>query len=140
MNPLQNARARQQDVNPSAPLRVLVVDDDPGTVLTLALLIEYSGCDVRSAHDAQAALGIVDVFRPDAVITDINLPGMDGYEMARRIRRNLSDRRVCLVALTGYGHEQDVERSYEAGFDHHFVKPTDPQQICEFLARLAADR
>jgi len=121
-------------------LKVLVVDDDPGSLATLSLIIEHSGCAVRSACDGQVALGIVDVFRPEAVIMDINLPGLDGYEIARRLRQDPANRRVFLVALTGYGHEQDVERSHQAGFDHHFVKPTDPQEICQLLARLAAAR
>jgi CheY-like chemotaxis protein len=121
------------------PLRVLVVDDDP-SVTTLSRLIEYSGCEVRVAGDGETALELVDTFQPEAVIMDINLPGMDGHEVARRLRASPGNRGVCLVALTGYGHEQDVERSHDAGFDHHLVKPTDPLAICDLLGRLAAGR
>jgi CheY-like chemotaxis protein len=138
MNSLLNDGAASAPA--SVPLRVLVVDDDAGSATTLSLLIEYSGCHVRVARDGETALRLVDTFQPEAVVMDINLPGMDGYEIARRLRTGPSNRGVCLVALTGYGHEQDVERSYEAGFDHHFVKPTDPQVICDLLGRLAAGR
>jgi CheY-like chemotaxis protein len=122
------------------PLRVLLVDDDPGSAATLSLLIEYAGFEVRVARDGETALRLVDTFRPEAVVMDINLPGMDGHEIARRLRASPSNRGICLVALTGYGHEQDVARSREAGFDHHFVKPTDPQEITDLLGRLAASR
>jgi CheY-like chemotaxis protein len=107
---------------------------------TLSLIIEYAGCDVRSAQDGQAALRLVNAFRPQAVVMDINIPGMDGHEIARRLRADPANAGIYLVALTGYGHEQDVERSHAAGFDHHLIKPTDPQEICDLLARVASER
>ena len=76
------------------PLKVLVVDDDLDSVTTLSLLLGYDGCDVRVAVDGSAALELVDAFHPEAIILDINLPGIDGFEIARRLRRNPSTRRV----------------------------------------------
>lgn len=113
--------------------RVLVVDDNLDGATTLSLLLEYSGYDVRSAYDGAAALQMAAEFQPFAVVLDIGLPGLDGYEVARRLRRTPSLAQVLLIALTGYGQDSDRERSREAGFDHHFVKPTDPRVLCDVL-------
>jgi CheY-like chemotaxis protein len=118
--------------------RVLVVDDNLDGATTLSMLLEFSGYQVRSAYDGLAALKAVDEFHPHAIVLDIGLPGLDGYEVARRLRGNQSD--VVLIALTGYGQESDRERSRKAGFDHHFVKPTDPRTLCDVLHRSVTSR
>ena len=89
-------------------------------------------------YDGFAALKAVDEFHPHAIVLDIGLPGLDGYEVARRVRGSKTD--VVLIALTGYGQESDRERSRRAGFDHHFVKPTDPRTLCDVLHRCAISR
>jgi CheY-like chemotaxis protein len=127
---------------PAAPgssgYRVLVVDDNLDGADTLSMLLELSGYKVRSVYDGLTALKAVDEFHPHAIVLDIGLPGLDGYEVARRVRGSQTD--IVLIALTGYGQESDRERSRLAGFDHHFVKPTDPHTLCDILQRCAAIR
>ena len=119
---------------PSPALRVLVVDDCQDTTGTLAMVLRSWGHEVHLAHDGPAALEATRAFRPQAVLLDIRLPGMNGWEVARRIRQQEELRPLLLVALTGYGREQDVARSREAGFDAHLTKPADPTQLQELLA------
>jgi CheY-like chemotaxis protein len=102
---------------------VLVVDDNVDAADSLALLLRIGGHEVRACHDGPAALALVDEFAPDLVLLDIGLPGMDGYEVARRLRARPGSDKVLLVALTGYGQEEDMRRSRQAGFDQHLVKP-----------------
>jgi CheY-like chemotaxis protein len=123
--------------NGSGPLRVLVVDDNLDGAATLSMLLEFAGYDVRCAYDGPAALRTIDDFRPHAIILDIGLPGLDGYEVARRVRADGAVLQPMLIALTGYGQDSDRERSRLAGFDHHFVKPTDPRVLCDVLGRCA---
>lgn len=120
--------------------RVLVVDDNLDGAMTLSMLLELSGFDAASAHDGRAALEIVERFRPDAVVLDIGLPGLDGFQVARRLRNSPAFQGLVLIALTGYGQEADRERSRQAGFDHYFVKPTDPDTLCQLLTRHATSR
>ena len=115
-------------------LRVLVVDDNVDTVLSLALLLEASGHDVRTAHDGPTGIQVALDYRPNVVLLDIGLPGLNGYEVAARIRLEPTLRNVVLVALTGYGHEIDRQNSRQAGFSHHLVKPTDFNQLQKILA------
>lgn len=104
--------------------RVLVVDDVEASARTLALLLKNYGHDTREANNGEAALQTAAQFDPDIVICDIAMPGMDGYEVARRLHTpSPGRRRPLLVALTGYGQDEDRNRAFEAGFDHHFVKP-----------------
>ncbi|MGE3509675.1 MAG: response regulator [Vicinamibacterales bacterium] len=119
-------------------LKVLIVDDNADGVATLAMLLELTGYDVRTASDGEAALVAAESFRPDAIVLDIGLPVLDGYEVARRIRASSSLGGTTLIALTGYG--QDGDRSHRAGFDHYFVKPTDPRVLFDVLGQCAADR
>jgi two-component system CheB/CheR fusion protein len=89
---------------------------------------------VRTAHDGSTAIEAAQAWRPDIILLDIGLPGMDGYEVARRLRA-ISHLRTCiLVAVTGYGQEEDRRRSAKAGFNHHLVKPVDPQALTSLLA------
>jgi CheY-like chemotaxis protein len=90
---------------------------------------------VRVAHDGPEALTVAGEFRPEVVLLDIGLPGMDGNEVARRLRGRPEFEEALIVALTGWGQEADVERSRAAGFDHHLVKPADPEAIIELLTK-----
>ena len=119
------------------PLRVLVVDDNVDAAVTLGLLLKASGHDVRTAHDGVAAVQAVLDYRPSVVVLDIGLPGMDGYEVAKRIRQDPMLKHVVLVALTGYGQELDRETSEQAGFNHHLVKPARFAQLQKILATVA---
>jgi len=105
--------------------RILVVDDNADAASSLAMLLKMLGADVSTAHDGPAALERLDEERPDAVLLDLGLPGMDGLEVARQIRSNSMHQNVVLIALTGWGLEEDRMRTKAAGFDHHLVKPAD---------------
>jgi two-component system CheB/CheR fusion protein len=119
---------------PPAGRRVLVVDDNADAAQSLALLLELGGHDVRVVHDGLAALKTAEPFRPEVVFLDIGLPEMDGYEVARRLRKLPGTEKALLLALTGYGQEGDRRRSREAGFDRHLVKPVDPEVLRALLA------
>jgi PAS domain S-box-containing protein len=116
--------------------RVLVVDDSVDAARSLSLLLKLWKQDVRTAHDGPSALGVVDAFRPEVAILDIGLPGMDGHELARRLREQPGTDGMVLIALTGWGQEEDRQRSQAAGFDHHLVKPVEPEALHGLLARL----
>jgi CheY-like chemotaxis protein len=118
-------------------LRVLVVDDNVDTVTTLAMLVQESGHDVRTAFDGSAVLETALDYRPNVVLLDIGLPGLNGFEVARRLRQQPTLKNVVLVAMTGYGQESDRKRSKEAGFDHHLVKPGDFGKVLQILATIA---
>jgi signal transduction histidine kinase len=114
--------------------RVLVVDDNRDSADSLALLLQMMGHEVRSAYDGPAALQAAQAWRPEVVFLDIGLPGMNGYEVARRLRQERPAEGLLLVALTGFGQEEDRQRSRAAGLDFHFVKPVDPNALRDLLA------
>jgi two-component system, chemotaxis family, CheB/CheR fusion protein len=114
--------------------RALVVDDNVDAARSLAMLLKLSGHDVHTVHDGPAALEVIGEFQPDVIFLDIGLPGLDGYEIARRLRSMPEIEDVLLLALTGYGQEEDRRRSFEAGFDHHLVKPVDLGTLHAILA------
>jgi two-component system CheB/CheR fusion protein len=114
--------------------RVLVVDDNLDLAEGLAALLARRGHEVRLAHDGPAALRTVEQFHPDVVMLDIGLPILDGYEVARRLRRLPGGEAVTLIALSGYGQEKDRQQSKEAGFNLHFVKPDDLERIEEAVS------
>lgn len=114
--------------------RVLVVDDVKPSADTLAMMLEELGQEARVAYDGRSALCLADEFEPDVVFSDIAMPGMDGYGLARQLRTK-TGKSPLLVALTGYGQERDRLRAYEAGFSHHLVKPTDLEALRELLTR-----
>jgi PAS domain S-box-containing protein len=118
--------------------RVLVVDDNRDAASTLEMLLQIWGHDVRVAHNGTDALADAAEYQPELVLLDIGLPGMDGYEVAQRLREIRGLEKVAIVAVTGYGQEDDRRRSREARFDQHLVKPVDPLQLQQILA--AADR
>jgi PAS domain S-box-containing protein len=117
--------------------RLLVVDDNADAADTLAVLLRRLGTEVRVAHDGPGALAAFERYRPDAVLVDIGMPGMDGYEVARRLRSQPAGRKVPIIAVTGWGQEKDRLLSREAGFDHHLVKPADIEALQSLLASLA---
>jgi len=117
-----------------AGARVLVVDDNEDTAELLAEILVQRGCEVRTAADGETALELAKSFRPRLVLLDLGLPSMDGYEVARRLRRAPSSDGVTLIAFTGYGQKSDRERTREAGFDAHVVKPFDVSRLLELLA------
>lgn len=119
------------------PLRLLVVDDSDDTAEMMSTLLTMAGHDVRIAHSGPAALAAVLAHRPEAIVLDIGLPGLDGYQVAQRLRQDPATKDVLLIAASGYGQESDRRRSREAGFDHHLVKPVDPQRLQEILAEAA---
>jgi CheY-like chemotaxis protein len=119
-------------------LRVLVVDDYPDTVESLALLLGLWGCEVLTAFDGPGALSTALSERPDAVLLDVGMPGLDGFEVARRLRAHPATQKVLLVAVTACGQEGDRLRSRQAGFDHHLLKPVEPQQLLRLLAEVPA--
>ena len=119
------------------PLRVLVVDDNEDTVLSFSMLLKASGHDVRTAHDGSTAEQAALDYRPDVVLLDIGLPGLNGYEVAKRIRQHPDLKNVVLVALTGYGLDSDRQTSLQAGFNHHLVKPARLEQLQQILATVS---
>jgi PAS domain S-box-containing protein len=121
---------------PSSGHRLLVVDDNRDAAESLAMLLRLQGHEVRLAHDGPTALQMATDYLPEMVFLDIGMPGMDGYEVARRLRRLPGLENVRLAALTGWGQEEDRRRSKEAGFDHHLVKPPEPKALDEMLAAL----
>jgi signal transduction histidine kinase len=133
-------RAKESAPSPAPargrPLRILVVDDNVDGAKTLAALLRLEGHEVQVAHDGPAALEAAAAFRPETVLLDIGLPkGMDGYEVARRLQELPVARQTFLVALTGFGQEEDRLRSRAAGFRDHLVKPVDPEVLRGVLAR-----
>jgi PAS domain S-box-containing protein len=121
----------------SAGKRVLVVDDNVDTALTMARLLRAAGHATEAAYDGPAALAAARRFRPDVVLLDIGLPGMDGYQVARALRAEADGERPLLVALTGYGGDGAKQQAAAAGFDRHLVKPVDPDEV-QALVRAAA--
>jgi PAS domain S-box-containing protein len=117
--------------------RALVIDDNVDAAESLALLLQLFGCVVRVAHDGPGALEMAPSFSPEVILLDIGLPGIDGYEVARRLRALPEFNGTALIALTGYGQDEDRRRSFEAGFDHHLVKPVDPGMLEALLVKLA---
>jgi CheY-like chemotaxis protein len=121
----------------SAKQKILVVDDNQDAAETLAMLLEFMGnSEVRVVNGGQAALDLMANFHPDVVLLDIGMPGMDGHEVARRIRQQPQFASTRLVALTGWGQEEDRRRTQESGFDHHLTKPVDIASLQALLNTL----
>lgn len=119
--------------------RVLVIDDNVDAAESLALVLRSAGHEVAVTHNGPSALATAPDFRPEVVFLDIGLPGgMDGYEVARHLRRQSGTRPILLVAVTGYGQEEDRQHAREAGFDRHVVKPADPGEIQRLLETWAS--
>jgi CheY-like chemotaxis protein len=116
-----------------------VVDDNIDTAKSQARLLALLGHQVHTAHDGRLALEEVQTFKPDIILLDLGMPGMDGYETARMVRELPEGRASLLVAITGWGQEDDRRRTEEAGFDFHFVKPVDAAVLEEVLSHVPDD-
>jgi CheY-like chemotaxis protein len=135
--PVPDARAvgaGGESVGTAPQRRILVVDDNVDAAESLALLLRLEGHDVRVAHDGPTALAAVEDEPPALVFLDIGMPVMNGYDVARRLRQRPGLGNLLLVAMTGWGQEEDRRRSLEAGFDHHLVKPVEPDALHRLLA------
>jgi two-component system CheB/CheR fusion protein len=128
------AEAEPGTASAGAPQRILVVEDNVDLADQLAVLLRLDGHEVRLEREGTAAVSAANEFRPQAVLLDIGLPGMDGYEVARNIRRQLDG--VVIIGLSGYTHEEARRRAREAGFDEHLAKPVDPDVLLATLSRL----
>lgn len=117
--------------------RVLVVDDNRDSGDTSGMVLEAFGADVRVVRDGPAALALLPAFEPTVMLVDLGMPGMDGYEVARRVRQHLQGRPMLLIAMTGWGQDDDRRRSELAGFDHHLVKPVDFDALEKLLTDFA---
>jgi PAS domain S-box-containing protein len=128
--------AIREPVPPSVGRRILIVDDSEDGAESLAMLLRLGGHETYKAHDGQEAIKAAERLRPDALLLDIGLPILNGYEVCRRIRRETWGRHLTIVALTGWDQEEDRHRSREAGFDAHMVKPVDHDELLKLLASL----
>ena len=120
----------------TAAMRILVVDDNVDAALSMRSLLEVLGHDAQAVHSGPEALAAMEATRPQVVFLDIGLPGMDGHEVARQVRRDERMRSTTLIALTGWGAEQDLMRTEKSGFDHHLTKPVDGDTIVQLLRKL----
>jgi len=119
------------------PLRIVVADDNVDTAHSLSLLLESLGHEAKIAHNGVQALGIAHEFQPDAMIIDIGMPGLDGHDLARRIRSESWGEEILLIAASGWGQDEDKQRSREAGFNLHLVKPVELETLQALLATIA---
>jgi CheY-like chemotaxis protein len=115
------------------PRHVLVVEDHDDAREAVRCLLEVRGHRVEAAADGPAALDAALTSRPEVVLVDIGIPGLDGYEVARRLRASDAGKHMMLVAVTGYGQARDRQRALESGFDAHLVKPIDPDELYRLL-------
>jgi signal transduction histidine kinase/CheY-like chemotaxis protein len=122
---------------PSFPARILVVDDNVDMAKGLARLLTLVGHDVKTAHDGPNAIEVARAHRPEIVLLDIGLPGMDGYEVASMLRHDGCCRGAVFIAISGYGQDDDIRRSKEAGFDHYLVKPIDHDALLTLVSEAA---
>jgi CheY-like chemotaxis protein len=119
-------------------MKVLLADDNRDAALSMGVLLEMSGHEVLVAHDGEEALRIARQAIPDAMILDIGMPRLTGDQVARAVRSEPWGRRVCLVAVTGWGEPEDKERASAAGFDHHLTKPVEVDELEKLLGDYAA--
>ncbi len=129
-------QAESKQTTPKSGHRLLVVDDNHDAAITLSMLLRLQGHEVRVAHNGLSALEIAAAFRPDLIFLDIGMPGMDGYEVARKLRETPGLEQTILAALTGWGQQEDRRRTTEAGFNFHLVKPPEPSAVEGVLAAL----
>jgi PAS domain S-box-containing protein len=135
--PVRAAAARTEDASESpAKYRILIADDNRDSADSLAMYLKIKGHQTSKAYDGEEAIAAAKAIRPDVVLLDIGMPGLNGYEVCRRIREQPWGRDTLVVALTGWGQKQDQQRSEEAGFDRHMVKPVEPSALIKLLASL----
>ena len=116
------------------PRRLLVVDDNVDAASSLAVLLGLHGQEVRTAFGGLEALRVAEEWQPDVAVLDIGMQDMNGYELCRRLRAQSWGRKLLLIACTGWGQDTDRELARSAGFDHHLVKPVDPEAILHLLS------
>jgi len=116
--------------------RILVVDDNHDSALSLAMMLSIMGHETRTAHDGESAVATAESFLPEVVLLDIGLPKLNGYEVAQRIREQSWGASMFLIAVTGWGQEEDRQRSSEVGLNVHMVKPVEPAALEKLLAEL----
>jgi CheY-like chemotaxis protein len=122
----------------AGPRRILVVDDNADSAESLAMLLKLNGHETRLAYDGLQAVEAAEQFRPDLVLLDIGLPKLNGFDACRRIREHAWGQNMVLVALTGWGQEEDRRKTKDAGFDHHLTKPVDYDALMQLLVSRAA--
>lgn len=140
-HPGRNSEEVAEPAADSRRLRILVVDDLADAADSLALLLRALGHEVHTAYDGSAALIAAERARPQLILLDIGLPRMDGYQVARLLRQMPAMQSACLIALSGYGRDSDIEQAYLAGFDRHLLKPLSQERLAavlrEMMSRLA---
>lgn len=122
------------EVTPGA-LRILVADDNEAVTKTFGWMLEVLGHEVRVAHDGVSTLAIARTFRPDVILLDISLPGMDGYEVCKKLRAEPGLEHILIIAQTGWGQPERRQHSLAAGFDHYLVKPVDINLLEDLLRK-----
>ena len=127
------AAAGAEAASSPARHRILVVEDNPDSAEAMQMLLEKLGHEVRVVADGRDALDVAMVLKPDVILLDIGLPGMDGYELAQRLRAAPETSAANIIAVSGYGQEKDRSRSLTMGFDLHLVKPVDPARLTEAI-------
>jgi CheY-like chemotaxis protein len=115
----------------------LIVDDNRDSADSLSMMLKIRGNATRTAYDGEAAVTTAREYRPDVILLDIGLPKLNGYEACRRIRQQPGGKSPIIIAQTGWGQDEDRQRTLESGFDYHLVKPVDPQALMELLAELS---
>ncbi|MGI9013634.1 MAG: PAS domain S-box protein [Phycisphaerales bacterium] len=130
--------SEQVEAAPRTSLRILVVDDNRDSARSLAMILRLNGNDPHTAYDGEEAVASAGKIKPDVVLLDIGLPKLNGHEACRQIREQPWGRGMVMIALTGWGQGDDIRRSKEAGFDHHLVKPVDPDALMKLLAECHA--
>ena len=120
--------------------RVVIIDDNQDAAQSMAMLVERLGGLAQTAKDGASGLAAVQEFKPDIVLLDIGMPGMDGYEACRQIRQQTAQRHIVVIAVTGWGQPQDKQRALDAGFDGHLTKPVDPTTLTSVLAQTYFER
>lgn len=134
-----NTAAASQVTPTTQRFRILVVDDNHDSALSLAMMLSIMGHDTRTAHDGESAVATAESFLPDVVLLDIGLPKLNGYEVAQRIREKPWGKSMFLIAVTGWGQEEDRQRSSEVGLNVHMVKPVEPAALERLLSELRSD-
>jgi CheY-like chemotaxis protein len=121
--------------NPESVRRILIVDDNQDSADAVALILQLDGHEVKTVYSGVDALDLVEEFKPHAVLLDIGMPQLNGYQVARRLRSQAWGKNVLLIAQTGWGQQEDIRQCHEAGFNHHVTKPIDFQKLREFFGQ-----
>ena len=136
-NIMADANAAGASVTPTPRrFRILVVDDNHDSALSLAMMLSIMGHETRTAHDGESAVEAAETFLPEVVLLDIGLPKLNGYEVAQRIRERPWGASMFLIAVTGWGQDEDRQRSSEVGLNVHMVKPVEPSELEKLLAAI----